>query len=129
MALAGGVSEEISPLSLARAKLKGLIGQPSGISATSPFLGESGAMLVLEPLSMAVERRARVLGRIIGFGFSCGRSEEDRFASRQAISSAIRAALSDAGLAPGGIDLVMLGSLHENELQAVREVFGSGGPP
>ena len=42
----------------------------------------------------------------------------------------MRAALSNAGLAPGGIDRVMLASLNENELEAVREVFDRGeGPP
>ena len=61
MALAGGVSEEVSPLALARAKLKRLIGQRAEIAAPAGFLGESGAMLVLEPHSKAVERGAPIL--------------------------------------------------------------------
>ncbi len=129
MALAGGVSEEISPLGLARARIKGLIGPPSETSAPAPFLGEAGAMLVLEPFSTAVERGASILGQIAGFGFTCEKSEDGRFASRQAISSAIRAALSDAGLTPGGIDLVMLGSFDKNELEAVHEVFDADVSP
>jgi 3-oxoacyl-[acyl-carrier-protein] synthase II len=130
MALAGGVGEEITPCGLARAKLAGLIGQSSELSAPAPFLGEAGAMLVLEPLSNAVERGASIYGRIAGFGFSCERSEDGRFASRQAIASAMLAALSDAGLTPGAVDTIMLGSLHASEREAVREVFaGCETPP
>ncbi|MGC9195381.1 MAG: beta-ketoacyl synthase N-terminal-like domain-containing protein [Syntrophobacteraceae bacterium] len=119
IALAGGVSEEISPLSLARAKLKGVIGP----HIPAAFLGEAGAMMVLEPFATAVGRGASILGRTLGFGFSSERSNDGRFASKQAISSAIGAALADAGLAPAGIDLVMLSSFNESELEAVREVF------
>ncbi|MDR3555588.1 MAG: beta-ketoacyl synthase N-terminal-like domain-containing protein, partial [Syntrophobacteraceae bacterium] len=129
MALAGGVSEEISPCGLARAKLKNVIGSIAETSARASFLGEAGAMLVLEPLSSAVARGASILGRIAGFGFSCERSDDGRFASKEAICSAMRAALCDAGLAPGGIDRVMLGSFDPNELDAVHAVFGKEGRP
>ncbi|MDR3557104.1 MAG: hypothetical protein P4L55_20305, partial [Syntrophobacteraceae bacterium] len=119
----------ISPCGLARAKLKNVIGSIAETSARASFLGEAGAMLVLEPLSSAVARGASILGRIAGFGFSCERSDDGRFASRQAICSAMRAALGDAGLAPGGIDRVMLGSFDPNELDAVHAVFGKEGRP
>ena len=119
MALAGGVGEEITPCGLARAKLKGSVS----------FLGEAGAMLVLEPLSNALERGASLYGSISGFGFSFERSKDGRFASTRAILSAMLAALSDGGLAPENVDLVMLGSLHENELEAVRDLFKACEPP
>ncbi len=135
VALAGGVGEEVSPLSLARAKLKGLIGPPEiGWSAKSAKctptgigLGECGAMLVLEPLSGAIERGANILARVIGFGFSCHRDDKDGFTSRQAICSAMRGALSQAEVRPDQIDLVMLGSYSQNEIEAVREIFGMEG--
>ncbi|MDR3569697.1 MAG: beta-ketoacyl synthase N-terminal-like domain-containing protein [Syntrophobacteraceae bacterium] len=129
MALAGGIGEEITPLGLARAKLKNLLVPPPGNVAPPPFLGEAGAMLVLEPLSTAVERGAHIYARISGFGFSCERSEDGRFASTQAISSAMRAALSDAGISPEDIDLVMLATSHENELEAVLNLFDTGALP
>jgi 3-oxoacyl-[acyl-carrier-protein] synthase II len=129
MALAGGVSEEITVCGLARAKLKNGIGSIAEASAQASFLGEAGAMLVLEPLSGAVARGASILGRMAGFGFSCERSEDGRFASKEAICSAMRAALDDAGLVPGGIDRVMLGSFDPNELEAVHEVFGREARP
>jgi 3-oxoacyl-(acyl-carrier-protein) synthase len=121
VALAGGISEEISFISLARARLNGLVGP-----GHEAFLGECGAMLILEPLSGALERGAGVLARIAGYDFSCGKDEKDGFTSRQAIESSILGALSHAALEPGGIDLVMLGSLGQNEIEAVREIFGSG---
>ncbi len=132
VALAGGVSEEISPLSLARARLKGLLrpperqsgaGSPKGATAEI-VLGEGGAMLVLEPMSGAVDRGANILARVVGFGFSCEKDHRGRFASERAIFSAIEGALSQAELDPTRIDLIMLGSLSQNELEAVRKIFG-----
>ena len=131
VALAGGVSEEISPLSLARARLKGLIrppedksgaGRPKGATA-GIVLGECGAMLVLEPLSGAIDRGANILARVVGFGFACEKDQGGDFASGQAIFSAIKGALSQAELGSDQIDLIMFGSLSQNELEAVREIF------
>ena len=135
VALAGGVSEEVSPLSLARAKLKGLIGPPdvkrgakSAERAPSGIgLGECGAMLVLEPLPGAIERGANILARVMGFGFSCQREDKGNFASRQAMCSAMEGALSQAQVRPDQIGLIMLGSYCQNEIEAVREIFGTGG--
>ena len=123
VALAGGISEEISPLSLARARFKGVLQEGAKTCGPAPFLGEAGAMLVLEPSGEAVARGARILGRIEGFGFSCERSEDGRFASTRAIVSAMRQALCDAGLKAGEIDSVMPSGFDKNELDAVREVF------
>jgi 3-oxoacyl-[acyl-carrier-protein] synthase II len=131
VALAGGVSEEISPLSLARARLKGMIrppehksgaGSPEG-AASEIVLGECGAMLVLEPMSGAIDRGANILARVAGFGFSCEKDHRGSFASEQAIISAIEGALSQAELGPGQIELIMFGSLSQNEMEAVREIF------
>ncbi len=135
VALAGGVSEEVSPLSLARAKLKGLIGPPDAKRGAKSAerapagigLGECGAMLVLEPLPGAIERGANILARVMGFGFSCQREDKGNFASRQAMCSAMEGALSQAQVRPDQIGLVMLGSYRQNEIEAVREIFGTGG--
>jgi 3-oxoacyl-(acyl-carrier-protein) synthase len=134
VAMAGGVSEEISLLSLARARLKGFIGQPEGVAndSTAPgtttgiFLGECGAMLVLETLEAAIARRAEVLAKVSGFGFSCHRDARSNFASVRAISSAMEAALSEAGIGPEQVDAIMLGSSSGNEVEAVRHTFGCG---
>jgi len=137
VALAGGVSEEISPLSLGRARLHGLT-HPCNRAGAEPargespeegedvFLGECGAMLVIEPFSSAVERHADVLAGIAGFGFAFGKEEKGGFASCLAISSAMKGALCDASLDPGHIDLIMLGSLNQNEVEAARGIFRMG---
>ena len=132
VALAGGVSEEVSPLSLARAKLKGLIGPPevkwgaesANCAPSGIVLGECGAMLVLEPQAGAIERGANILARVMGFGFSCHGEGKGNFASRQAICSAMQGALSQAEVRPDQIDLIMPGSCCQNEIEAVREIFG-----
>jgi 3-oxoacyl-[acyl-carrier-protein] synthase II len=139
MTLAGGVSEEVSPLSIARAGLHGLIG-PSSIGAghacddlldaqSEVFLGECGAMLVLEPLTSARERGAEVLARIAGLGFACEKDPISGFASRRAIAAAIGEALSHAALRADQIDLVMTGSFNQNELKTIQEIFGGGEEP
>ena len=125
-AAAGGVSEEISPLSLARARLKGVIG--NRLEHGASFLGECGAMLILEPLALAEHRGAKPLAGICGFGFSCEKDMKNGSVSALAASSSIEAALSDAGIGPDGIDLVLLGgSGHENALNAVQSVFNASG--
>ena len=130
VALAGGVSEEISLLSLARARLKGLVGPRQGTSensraqGASVFLGECGAMLVLETPGNAAARSAGVLARIVGFGFSCHRDQKTGPASTAAIRHAMERALDDAGIGPEKIDVVILGGCGQNESQAVEKTFG-----
>ncbi len=130
VALAGGVSEEISPLSLGRARLHGLTGLPDEFlePGAEIFLGEGGAMLVLEPLSSALERDANVLAEIAGFGFAFGKEDNGGFPPAQAISSAIGGALRNASLEPGQIDLIMFGGLDQSEAEAAREIFDVGVP-
>jgi 3-oxoacyl-[acyl-carrier-protein] synthase II len=121
-ALAGGVSEELSPFSLARARLKGSISRCGGKPEAGIPPGECGAMLVLEPLSLALERGADILAGINGFDFTC-RLEDKGRSGRQAASLAIRGALSNAGLDPDQIDLIMLAGSSRDELEAVWEIF------
>lgn len=109
--LAGGVSEEISPISQARAHVHGLTGPD--------VLGECGAMLVLETRAAAGNRGVKPLGRISGCGFACKTGRADRPA---AAAVAMETALSHAGLNPNEIDLVFLHS--PGEAEAIASVFG-----
>ncbi|MHC1725146.1 MAG: beta-ketoacyl synthase N-terminal-like domain-containing protein [Syntrophobacteraceae bacterium] len=131
-ALTGGVSEEISPLSLARAMLKGVIGpggseaEVKGERAGGVFLGEGAAMLVLEPLALAEQRGAKPLGRIAGYGFASEKGAEGKSVSAEAIFSAMEQALSQAELQSCDIGLVMLGGAgHQSELDAAGRLFGN----
>jgi nodulation protein E len=93
------------------------------------ILGEGGAMLVLEPLDAARARGAPILGEIIGFGMS-----SDAFhitqPSPDGAARAMRAALSDAGLAPSDIGYINAHGTatlanDATETTAIRSVFGA----
>ena len=93
-------------------------------------LGEGAGILILESLSHARERGAKVLGEILGYGVTCDAhhmTAPDAGASGAA--RAMRAALADAHLTPGAVDYINahgtatpLNDLMETK--AIREVFG-----
>lgn len=93
------------------------------------ILGEGAAMLVLEPLNAARARGAAILGEIAGFGMS-----SDAFhitqPSPEGAARAMRAALSDAALAPEAIGYINAhgtATLANDaaETAAIRQVFGA----
>lgn len=122
-ALAGGVSEEVSALSVARARLNGL---------APDFLGECGAMLVCEPLELALRRGARPVTAIAGFGFSHEKNSLRSSPSKEAVISAIRSALADARMGAGDIDLLFFSAAGNDEVdaceEASRELFRGADP-
>src|SRR5258708_19828244 len=69
------------------------------------ILGEGAAMLVLEPMEKAVSRGATIYGEIVGFGMT---SDAGHITSPtvEGPVSAIRAALSDAQIAPEQISYI-----------------------
>jgi nodulation protein E len=93
------------------------------------ILGEGASMLVLEPLDAARARGASILGEVMGFGMS-----SDAFhitqPSPDGAARAMRAALSDAGVAPETIGYI---NAHGTatpandaaETVAIRKVFGA----
>jgi nodulation protein E len=93
------------------------------------ILGEGGAMLVLEPLDAAVARGARIYAEVIGFGMSSDAHHLTQ-PSTEGPARAMRAALSDAGIAPEAVGYV---NAHGTgtpandpaEARALRAVFGS----
>ncbi len=94
--------------------------------------GEGAAALRLEPLEAARERGARILAVVEGVG-NASSSESLLTPSPQGLSSALRAALADAGRQPGEVGLFLAhgsgtprGDL--SELQAFRDVFGAFAP-
>jgi act minimal PKS chain-length factor (CLF/KS beta) len=89
--------------------------------------GEGGALLVLEDADHARERGARVYGEIAGHAATVDpRPGSDRTPTLQ---HAIELALTDAGLAPGDIDVVFADAaavpeLDRTEAEAITKVFG-----
>jgi 3-oxoacyl-[acyl-carrier-protein] synthase II len=93
-------------------------------------VSEGAAVLVLESLDIALQRKARIYGEITGW--ASGSLAYEILALPQdgsGIASVIKAALDKAGLAPGDIDLV---SAHGTatpqndrvETAALKQVFG-----
>ena len=134
LALAGGVSENISPMSLTRASLVNLLNNgssgchPFETPATGTILGEGAGVLALERLSSAKQRDLPALAWIKGYGASFGRDGEDCSPSEKAISLSINDALTSSGLGPGEIDLIIAHGDgtpggDRNELKAITGVF------
>ena len=93
-------------------------------------LGEASAMMILESLSHARSRGARIYGEVLGYGVTC--DAHHATAPDPEGSGAVRsmrAALLDAELAPSAVDYI---SAHGTatpandamEAKAIREVFG-----
>lgn len=127
IALAGGVSEKVSPSSLARAGLAGILSKTENNSeaACRPFsaerngtiLGEGCGILALELLSSADARGASYKAMITGYGFAF----DD-------VSIAMQRAIEYAGLAPSDIDVIIANgdgtcSGDKNEAEAIHQIF------
>ena len=123
-----GVLGPVSPAVPAPAA--GTVAAPLATNDTR--LGEGAAFLVLEDPEIAKARGARVLGVVSGYGTSFVAAEEHAlvFASREAMTRAITAALIDASVAANDVDLVVasvagLARFDIEELAAIEAVLGS----
>lgn len=137
LAFAGGVSESIHTFGIFAAfNAQGALARNEDpTKASRPFdadrngivVSEGGCVYVLERLSDAKKRGAKIYGEILGYGMN---SDATDFvlpnAERQA--QCVRKALKNAGLAPEEIDLVNTHATATHagdslEIQALREVF------
>ena len=123
-----GVLGPVSPAVPAPAA--GTVAAPLATNDTR--LGEGAAFLVLEDPEIAKARGARVLGVVSGYGTSFVAAEEHAlvFASREAMTRAITAALVDASVEANDVDLVVasvagLARFDIEELAAIEAVLGS----
>jgi len=138
--VAGGSEAALTTLCIAAFRRMGALSS-EGISR--PFdarrdgfvMGEGAAVLILEREEHARARGAAVFGRIAGYGasndaFDMVQPDEDGAGALRAM----RAALADAGAAPGDVGFI---SAHGTgtpindrvESRAIRELFGDGAPP
>lgn len=111
------------------------------VRACAPFdadrdgmlVGEGAAVLVLERRSTALARGARIHAEVLGYGLNCD-ADHPVAPQRESLGRCMTAALRDAGVEPGDVDLI---SAHGTatrandltEAQAVRDVFGTRRPP
>jgi 3-oxoacyl-[acyl-carrier-protein] synthase II len=131
----GGSEAALTPL--ARAAF-GALDAISETGISRPFdarrdgfvMGEGAAILVLEEAEAAAARGATVLAEILGYGAT---SDAHHLTAPDpagaGAAAAMRAALADAGLAPGGVDYVNAHGtstpLNDRaETQALKAVFG-----
>jgi 3-oxoacyl-(acyl-carrier-protein) synthase len=128
--LVGGAEAMSEALFLAFHRL-GAIGT-GGSGPGGPCLGEGAALLTLERSAAAAARSARVLAEVVGYGTSFAPPEREGalvHATPEALEQAIAGALSDAGITPAEVDVVVSGVsgqrvFDEAELLAIERTMG-----
>jgi 3-oxoacyl-[acyl-carrier-protein] synthase II len=138
LVFAGGVSEKISPLSIARGRLSGILKRPSGNNSAGirPFgdedkgtvLGEGAGIIALELRSSADSRSVPYSVIINGYGHACERMDDGPAPTSRVIAWAMKQALETASLRADDIDLVIAhgdAALHSDrsEKEAIMQVF------
>ncbi len=141
MIICGG-AQEINMLAVASFDGLGVFAteETDATKASRPFdknrngLIPSGgaATLILESYESAKKRGAKILGEIVGYGFS---SNGDHISTPnvEGPSRAMRKALNQSGLKPNEVDYVNAHATSTpvgdaNEAKAIFEVFGENGP-
>ncbi len=138
--IAGGAHSMIHPLGVmgfnrltalsTRNDSPGTASRPFTASRDGFVLGEGGAIVILESLSSAQKRGAKILAEIIGFGSSSDAFRvTDMHEEARGAVQAMRAALQDAGVGIEDIDYISTHgtSTAENdfiETLAIKKVFG-----
>ncbi len=141
LALAGGVSEKVSPLSLARASWSGILNaegefsdktlcRPFGKDRKGTIIGEGCGIFTLESLSSAKKRQAPYFAAITGYACAFGKSGSCNCPTSGALSNAMEQALFKADLKPSDIDLIIAhgDGTHmgdKNEIEAIHQTFSN----
>jgi len=120
VALAGGCEAKVNPIVMIRQCLLGRATaaanddpdgacRPFAADATGSVFGEAAALLVLEEASTARQRGATVYAEIVGTGSSTNLNTayEHLEPDGKGVEIAIEKALSEAGIAPDALDLVI----------------------
>ncbi len=126
--IAGAVEAPITPLTLAAFERMGALAKtgcyPFDLKREGLVLGEGGAMFILETQKLASDRKAKIYGKLKGFGLTC---DAHHISAPQKVNgSAVRAieqALERSNLEPQDIDFIhahgtstILNDLHEAQL-------------
>jgi 3-oxoacyl-[acyl-carrier-protein] synthase II len=92
-------------------------------------IGEGAAILLLESLSRARQRQARIYAEVLGYGLSCDASHMT-IPHLPGVVAVMRKALQQSGVDPGDVSIV---SAHgtgtkindKTECEAIRQCFGN----
>ncbi len=134
IALAGGVSEKVSPLSVTRALLSGILNKegttcmPFGKNRKGSILGEGCGIIALELQSSAEKRNVPCHAALTGYGSAFEAENESPCPTPKAISRSMEDAIKYAGLKPSEIDLIIAhgdGTFQgdKNETDAINRTF------
>ena len=138
LALSGGVSESTGSFGIfAGFKSEGaLASHEDPAKACRPFdkdrngvvVSEGGCIFVLERLSAALKRGAKIYGEIVGYAINSDASDFI-FPDKERQIQCMKLALNKAGISPEDIDIINThgtGTIEGDqvECQAIREVFG-----
>ncbi len=138
----GGAESKLNPLGLLRYEALGILANGKLESAEYPVFtdrdagvvpAEGACILILEELSHALRRNARIYAEVTG-AFSCVNTDAMRqSAPGNARVYAMAGALAEAGIGPAGLDGVHLsangvGEQDRLEAEAVREMFDRSVP-
>jgi 3-oxoacyl-[acyl-carrier-protein] synthase II len=138
LALSGGVSESTGSFGIfAGFKSEGaLASHPDPEKACRPFdkdrngvvVSEGGCVFVLERLSDALKRGAKIYSEIVGYSINSD-ATDFIFPSAERQVECMKLALNKAGISPGDINIINThgtGTIEGDpvECQTIREVFG-----
>jgi len=101
--------------------------QPFDKNRRGMMLGEGAAVLVLEPLESALERKAEICAEILGYGLSCD-AHHMTAPSHEGIAMAIEKSLKEAGIAADDVDYINAHGTgtpanDRQECLAIKKVF------
>ena len=131
--LVGGAEAMSEGLFAAFLRLRGPLRNRGSRSARA-LLGEGAALLAVETRQSARARGATELAEIVGYGSAFDPPDPEGVLVRpssEAAEQAIAAALADAGVEPGAVDVVVSGvsgaaPFDDAELAAIARVVGEG---
>lgn len=138
--IAGGVDAAVTPLAVAgfNAMRALSVNNEQPEKASRPFdgrrdgfvIGEGCGLLVMENLSTALQRGARIYAEVIGYGLA-GDAYHPAAPppGHDGAARSMRAALSDAGIKPGDVDYINAHGTStplndKYETEAIKAVFG-----
>lgn len=136
--IVGAVEAPITALTLAAFERMGALATkgcyPFDLKREGLVLGEGGAMFVLERSELAIHRKAKIYGKISGFGLTCDAHHISAPNTKNGSAAmAIKQALERSGLEPKAIDYIhahgtstILNDRHEAQL--IQHVFPQGVP-